>query len=108
MLFDKSECVRCLGDRVVAGPVFRCLILAFVIQGMVVIVRALADFPVLEAKPFVGRNVAKSAAIIPIWTAEDVPLADVARAVTRTPKGLAQRYTSGFQWNVVDENSVSQ
>jgi hypothetical protein len=105
-LFDETTCIASLRVGIVAWPVFRLGIVAFVIEGMVVIVGALAGFPVLEAEPVIGWNVGQTPAVFAVRTAIEVPLADITCLIACFSKGLTKRRACRLELLVVDEEAA--
>ncbi len=108
MALDEPAGVVGLGDSVVAGPVFRRRVTAFVVERVIVVVAALTGFPVIETEMFFRRNEGQPPAIVAVGTAVNVPFADVSGAVTGVAKRFTQGGPVGFQFHVIDDDAVGE
>ena len=75
MLPDIRASILGLGERVVSVPHFDRRIIALVVFGVLVVVRAFEDLPVVEALTAVGRDVVGPSVSI------HVPFSDIGRLV---------------------------
>src|SRR5438045_959015 len=74
---DETTRVVCLGDSVVAGPVLRRLIIVLIVKRVIVLVCALARFPVFEPKALLGWNIGEPPAVLTIGATVQMPLTDI-------------------------------
>jgi hypothetical protein len=108
VILNEGAGVVCLRERVVSGPVFRRWIVPFVIERVVVLVRAFARLPIAESEALLGRDVREPPSILAVGAAVKVPFADEAGRVSGAAERLGQRGTVRLQLHIVDEDAVGE
>src|ERR1017187_9539781 len=101
---DEGAGIVGLGNGIVAGPVPHRRVVVLIVERVVVLVSALAGFPVGKTEPLFRRDVGEAAAVLPVGTAVNMPLADEPGPIARACESLSPGSARRLQFDVVDRS----